>query len=65
MLIFEGAIPRLNAEFGQGSLDMPILLDDVQCTGSETRLLDCLHRGIEVHDCSHNQDAGVVCSIGT
>ena len=39
-----------------------IFLDNVICTGNESRLADCLHQGIASHDCSHSEDAGVVCS---
>ena len=42
---------------GSGS----ILFDDVGCTGNETRLIDCPHRGVGVHNCVHTQDAGVSC----
>ena len=49
------------AFFGQGS--GPIHYDQVSCTGSETRLADCPHNGIGIHDCSHFEDAGVVCKI--
>ena len=38
-----------------------IFLDDVSCTGSESRLIDCLHGGIGVHNCDHTDDAGVRC----
>ena len=47
------------AFFGQGSGS--IHYDNVACTGSETRLADCSHRGIGVHYCNHHEDAGVVC----
>ena len=47
------------AEFGQGS--DPILLDRVACTGTESHLANCSHRGIGVHFCSHFEDAGVRC----
>ena len=39
-----------------------ILLDEVNCTGEESQLLECRHNGIGVHDCSHYQDAGVRCT---
>nr|XP_013796386.1 PREDICTED: HHIP-like protein 1 [Apteryx mantelli mantelli] len=49
------------AEFGAGSR-LPILLDDVRCSGRERGLLECAHAGLRTHDCSHEEDAGVVCS---
>uniref|UniRef100_A0A3B3WX11 SRCR domain-containing protein n=1 Tax=Poecilia mexicana TaxID=48701 RepID=A0A3B3WX11_9TELE len=49
-----------SAHFGKGA--DKILFDDVACTGSETHLTRCSHRGYLVHNCSHNQDAGVICS---
>ena len=47
------------AAFGQGT--GPIFLDNVGCTGTESSLLSCSHRGIGVHYCGHYSDAGVVC----
>ena len=41
-----------------------IVLDDLRCTGNESRLIDCSHRGLGVHNCSHSEDAGVRCSSG-
>uniref|UniRef100_A0A8C0HUM8 Soluble scavenger receptor cysteine-rich domain-containing protein SSC5D n=1 Tax=Balaenoptera musculus TaxID=9771 RepID=A0A8C0HUM8_BALMU len=49
------------AEFGEGHT-LPILLDDVRCTGSERNLLECTHAGLGSHNCDHQEDAGVVCS---
>ncbi|KAF7251619.1 HHIP-like protein 1 [Varanus komodoensis] len=49
------------AEFGEGH-SLPILLDDIQCTGHEKNLLECTHADIGVHNCNHNEDAGVICS---
>ena len=46
--------------FGPGAA--PIFLDDVSCTGSEARLNDCPHNGIGIHNCDHDEDAGVICS---
>uniref|UniRef100_UPI003AACA46D scavenger receptor cysteine-rich domain-containing protein DMBT1-like n=1 Tax=Centroberyx gerrardi TaxID=166262 RepID=UPI003AACA46D len=47
------------AHFGRG--EGPIWLDSVNCTGSESTLRECRHEGLGSHDCSHSEDAGVVC----
>ena len=57
---FDGAVLALrSAAYGQGK--GVIWMDDVSCTGSETAISKCKHRGWRVTDCVHNQDAGVVC----
>ncbi|KAH1180747.1 hypothetical protein KIL84_001681 [Mauremys mutica] len=43
------------AEFGPGAA-LPILLDDVQCRGSERSLLECQSAPPGQHDCAHSED---------
>ena len=59
LLYISGTIARGSAYFGQGSGS--ILLDNVQCTGNEESIFSCYHNSIGSHDCSHSDDAGVVC----
>ena len=49
-----------SAVFGQGTGH--IWLDDVSCSGNESYLYHCSHRGLGTHNCGHHQDAGVTCS---
>lgn len=53
-----------NAHFGSSPPSVPILLDQLSCTGSEARLVDCRHSGVGVVSsfCNHNEDAGVRCA---
>ena len=53
---------RGSAFFGHGNGS--ILLYNFQCTGNELSIFFCYHNGLNSigsHDCSHSEDAGVVC----
>ena len=47
-----------NAHFGQGTGS--IYLDNVACTGTEERLINCSYNR-DPADCSHTQDVGIHC----
>ena len=49
-----------SARYGQGS--GLILLDNVDCTGSESSLLYCKHSGFHVENCGHHEDVSVKCA---
>ena len=50
------ATPRLSAYFGAGTGS--ILKQYLQCTGTESRLVDCSSTS---SSCTHIEDAGVTC----
>ena len=47
------------ARFSSGS--GPILFSEVACVGNESTITECDHHSTGGHNCSHNQDVGVVC----
>ena len=56
-MITLGSTLLFNISSGTG----PISLDEVQCNGTECRLIDCLHLPLAEHNCSHSYDVGVRC----
>ncbi len=57
---FAGAMASFKSQFGVGRV--PIVMDEVRCLGSEKSLLNCTF--LTSHDCTHDEDAGVVCLTG-
>ncbi|KAI5175049.1 Deleted In Malignant Brain Tumors 1 Protein [Manis pentadactyla] len=51
----------VGAQFGEGEGDF--LLDDVDCTGTESFLGECPHADWSIHNCGPGEDAGVICSV--
>jgi len=40
----------------------PVWLDDVRCSGTETDIAECSHRGWGVHNCEHHEVVAVSCA---
>ena len=55
----ERAIPTRGAYFGEGS--GPIHLTEVECVNDELRLIGCSSLRDAINNCTHSQDAGVIC----
>ena len=55
----QDALAVINAFYGVGNGS--IYLDEVMCLGVEGSLLSCFSAPIGVHNCTHNEDAGVNC----
>lgn len=50
--------------FGGAPQYAKIFMDEVNCTGTEASIDLCHFNGWGVHDCGHNEDAGVICNSG-
>ncbi|XP_045212294.2 uncharacterized protein LOC123563518 [Mercenaria mercenaria] len=64
MLGYSFGIARVEAYYGPGSDRLKVMLDDVECLGTETSLLACRHAGWGTSNCAHGEDAGVKCYSG-
>lgn len=63
IIIFTGSLAINFAFFGVGT--GPIYLDNVRCSGRETRLANCPANRLGVHNCNHFEDASVRCRAMT
>ena len=43
------------------SLSNTLILDEVRCRGTESRLIDCPANTIGVENCTHTRDVGLIC----
>ena len=62
MMGFPAAVSaEIGGHFGAGNSSQRVLLDDLWCRGNESSVASCSFRAWGSHDCSHTEDAGVVC----
>ena len=54
-------VPKAYFGEGQGM----IWLDDLKCRNDDQNFFECAHAAWGVHDCTHGEDVGVVCSMPT
>ena len=40
-----------------------MFVDDLECAGNETALLECQHSPLALHNCMHHEDVGVLCTV--
>ena len=59
---FLGVSNSDSSQFGSGTSSQTIWLDNVVCSGSESRLIDCPHADLGNDICVHSEDVGIVCT---
>ena len=60
---FQGALAANPiGAFGRGQ--GKIWMDNVRCTGHESSITECDHRGWGIQSCNHFEDASVICATG-
>jgi hypothetical protein len=52
-------VPLLRAEYGQGT---GAIVEHIRCSGTESQLIDCNIRDVLDGECTHSDDASVLCS---
>ncbi|XP_056280395.1 macrophage receptor MARCO [Pseudoliparis swirei] len=57
MLGYQTAVSTYVASPGSGN----IWLDELGCLGTESDIFNCRHPGVGIHNCNHNEDAGLQC----
>ena len=59
LLYLHAGVTALSEAFFDGGLTLDIAIDQVVCSGNETRLIQCSYA--TNNNCTHSEDAGVRC----
>ena len=59
LVLYRNVYAVSDAAFGPGT--GPILMDNVNCSGSGTDLSQCTYVNSTKQNCGHHEDAGVIC----
>ena len=63
MVTYTGVGEMLDPEEFPDVDNLPILMDDVKCRGSESNLLSCPQLQLNTtHDCTHMEDVAITCT---
>ena len=54
-----GALALTKAQYGEGY--GPVYLDELNCNGTESSIMQCGHSGVANANCHHAEDASVIC----
>ena len=58
--VFRRSAAVVDNRYGSGTGQ--IWLDNLQCLGNESSLVECSHGGWGVHNCVHSQDVSIACN---
>ena len=59
---FLGVKKHIDDSYDGGPQMQMIWLDEVSCTPSDSKLIQCSSNAFGVNDCNHYEDVGIVCS---
>lgn len=59
--LLSDAVETRDVHFGTNNSEQEVLLDEVDCNGNESRLLDCPSQALGNTDCGRFEAAGVIC----
>ena len=62
-LMYTKSIGAVATRYQLTESNLIIAINDLNCTGSEERVVDCPHNALGTRNCYHREDASVVCQL--